>query len=145
MRTNMQGRMIAVTVGLAVAFALLVPAARAGSPHFVGQFTAVHNADDSLTISGKEAGLGNEDQVHIVVTATAECVNNGGHHPKAVNKAGVSAAGDFPVQNGRANYSLTLDAPVFQPPCDPPMSLEYVDVTVSDDTNGISEGGKGPY
>src|ERR1051325_10139873 len=80
MRSNIQGRMIAVTVGLVVAFALLAPVARAGSPNFVGQFTAVRNADGSLTISGKEAGLGSEDQVHIVVAATAECINGGGHH-----------------------------------------------------------------
>ena len=145
MRTNIQGRMIAATVGLAVALSLLAPAARAGQPHFVGQFTAVHNADDSITISGKEAGLGNESQVHIVITATARCINGGGKHPKAANKQDVSASGDFPVQNGRANYSLTLDAPAFQPPCDPPMTLDYVDVTVSDETSGISQGGKGPF
>jgi hypothetical protein len=137
--------MIAATVGLAVALSLLAPAARAGQPHFVGQFTAVRNADGSLTISGKEAGLGSEDQVHIVVDATAECINGGGNHPKAVNKEGVTGAGDFPVQNGKAYYSVTLYPPAFQPPCDPPMTIGYADVTVSDDTNGISQGGKGPF
>ena len=45
-------------------------AAFAGSPHFVGDIT-VTRSGSTLTVSGKEAGLGNEDQVHIVVTATA--------------------------------------------------------------------------
>ena len=145
MRSNMQSRMIATSVGLALAMVLLVPAVWAGSPHFVGQFTAVHNADDSVTISGKEAGLGNEAQIHIEITATAECINGGGNHPKAVNKEGVTGAGDFPVLNGKAYYSVTLYPPAFQPPCDPPMTIGYADVTVSDDTNGISQGGKGPF
>ena len=84
----------------------------AGSPHFI-KVTAT-TSGNTLTVEGKEAGLGNETQVHIEVTATAECVNGGGKHPKAVNKESVSAAGDFPVQNGKANFSLTLTA-TFQP------------------------------
>jgi hypothetical protein len=50
--------------------------------------------------SGKETGLGNEAQVHIVLSATAQCINNGGKNPKAGNKTNVAGAGDFPVQNG---------------------------------------------
>jgi hypothetical protein len=75
---------------------------------------------------------------HIGVTATAECVNGGGKHPKAVNKESVSAAGDFPVQNGKANFSLTLTA-TFQPDCSPPMTVRFSDVTVTDTTHGISK------
>lgn len=111
-------------------------AALAGSPHFVGAISVTRDGN-SLTVSGKEAGLGNEDQVHIVVTATAECINPGDHHPKAANKESVSAEGDFPVQNGKANFSLTLTA-TFQPDCTPPMSVVFTNVTVSDTTNGIS-------
>ena len=85
----------------------------------------------------KEAGLGNETQVHIEVTATAECINNGGKHPKAVNKESVSAAGDFPVQNGKAEFSLTLTAS-FQPECSPPMTVRFSDVVVSDTEHNIS-------
>ena len=137
MRSNMQSRMIATSVGLALAMVLLVPAAWAGSPHFVGQFTAVHNADDSVTISGKEAGLGNEDQIHIVITATAECINGGGNHPKAVNKEGVTGAGDFPVQNGKAEFSLSVTAS-FQPECVPPMTLAWTSVTLTDTAHNVS-------
>jgi hypothetical protein len=115
----------------------------AGSPHFVGDVTVARDGN-TLTISGKEAGLGNEEQVHIVVTATAECINPGDHHPKASNKESVSAEGDFPVQNGKANFELTLTA-TFQPDCTPPMTLVFTDVTVTDTTNGISASLSGTF
>ena len=117
--------------------ALAVPVALAGSPHFVGNATTATRTGDSLIVSGKEAGLGDEAQVHIVVSATALCINGGGNHPKAVNKESVSAEGDFPVQNGKADFSLTLTA-TFQPECSPPMTVEFTDVTITDTTNNIS-------
>jgi hypothetical protein len=118
-------------------------AAFAGSPHFVGDIT-VTRTDNSLTVSGKEAGLGDEDQVHIVVTATASCINPGQKHPKAANKQDVSAEGDFPVQNGKADFSLTVTA-TFQPDCTPPMTVVFSDVTVTDETSGISKSFPGTY
>jgi len=115
----------------------------AGSPHFVGDITITRDGN-SLTVSGKEAGLGNEEQVHIVVEATALCINPGSKHPKAANKESVSAEGDFPVQNGKANFSLTLTA-TFQPDCSPPMTVVFTDVTVTDETNGISKSFPGTF
>jgi hypothetical protein len=123
-------------LALAIA-AVAVPVAWAGSPHFVSNTVTATRTDDSLVVSGKEAGLGDEAQVHIVVTATAVCINPGGKHPRAVNKESVSAEGDFPVQNGKAEFSLTLTA-TFQPECSPPMTVEFRDVTVTDETSGIS-------
>jgi hypothetical protein len=114
-----------------------VPAAWAGSPHFVGSITA-SRTDDTLTVSGKEAGLGNEAQVNIQVSATALCINGGGHHPKATNKTGVSGGGTFPVQNGKADFTVTTSPPNFQPSCSPPMTVEFTNITVTDTTNGIS-------
>jgi hypothetical protein len=122
---------------LVVSFAIGVPAAHAGSPHFIHNAFSVSVSDTTLTVSGKEAGLGDESQVDIQVTATAECINNGGHHPKAVNKAGVAASGTFPVQNGKADFTLTATA-TFQPDCSPPMTVVFTDITVTDVTNGIS-------
>ena len=127
------------TVALATA-AVAVPVAWAGSPHFVDdtvQAVVSGTNGEILTVSGKEAGLGDEAQVHIVVTATALCINGGGNHPKAVNKADASSQGDFPVQNGKAEFSLTLTA-TFQPPCSPPMTVQWTNITVTDTTNGIS-------
>jgi hypothetical protein len=120
-----------------VALAIAVPVAWAGSPHFVDSTVNATRSGDSLIVSGKEAGLGDEAQVHIVVSATALCINGGGNHPQATNKEDVSTEGDFPVQNGKADFSLTLTA-TFQPPCSPPMTVEYTNVTVTDTTNNIS-------
>jgi hypothetical protein len=64
---------------------VLVAVAAAGSPHFVSSATSVTTAGNTLTVSGKEAGLGDETQVHIVLTATAACINPGDNHPKATN------------------------------------------------------------
>jgi hypothetical protein len=132
----MRRLVLSLVVALSAA-AVAVPVAWAGSPHFVSNTVTATRTDDSLIVSGKEAGLGDEAQVHIVVTATAECINGGGKHPKAVNKASVSAEGDFPVQNGKAEFSLTLTA-TFQPECSPPMTVRFTNVTVTDETNGIS-------
>jgi hypothetical protein len=128
-------RFIPAVLALVAAGAIGAPVAWAGSPHFIT--VSASRAGNSLTISGKEAGLGNEEQVNIVVSATAECINGGGKHPKAENKQSVSAAEDVPVQNGKADFSLTVTA-TFQPSCTPPMTLAFTNVTVTDTTNNIS-------
>jgi hypothetical protein len=111
-----------------------VPIAWAGSPHFV--FVNLLISDNTLTVSGKEAGLGNEDQINVVVTAEAACINPGTHQPKAANKESVSAAGVFPVQNGKADFTLVATA-TFQPDCSPPMTVSFTNITVCDLTNGF--------
>ena len=77
---------------------MTAPAAQAGSPHFINNAFSLSSTGNTLSVSGKEAGLGDETQIHFVLSATAECINPGGNHPKAPNKTSVSAAGDFPVQ-----------------------------------------------
>lgn len=114
-----------------------VPAVLAGSPHFVGGITVTRDGN-SLTVSGKEAGLGNEEQVHIVVTVSAQCINRGDHHPQAGNKESFPAEGDFPVQNGKANFTLTVTA-AFQPNCSPPMEVVFTEVKACDTTNNICQ------
>jgi hypothetical protein len=128
-------RLFAATSVLAVA-AIVAPAAWAGSPHFINSAFSISRSDNTLTVSGKEAGLGDEAQIHVVLSATALCINGGGKHPKAVNKESVNAAGDFPVQNGKADFTLSVTA-TFQPDCSPPMTVEFTDVTVTDTTNGL--------
>ena len=109
----------------------------AGSPHFVSNTVQATIDGNTVTVSGKEAGLGDEEQVSIVVTADAACINPGNKKPQAENKESFSAAGDFPVQNGKAEFSLTITA-TFQPDCTPPMTLVWSNITVTDTTNGIS-------
>src|SRR5438067_3515036 len=117
-------RFLTLSATALAALFLVMPAAWAGSPHFVDSTVTATRTDNTLTVSGKEAGLGDELQVHIVVTATALCINGGGKHPKAMNKMSMSMGGDFPVQNGKANFSLALTA-VFDPPCSPPMTVSF--------------------
>jgi hypothetical protein len=119
------------------AVAALSTVAFGGAPHFIKNAFAVTSSGNTITVSGKEAGLGDEAQVHIVLSATAECINPGGHHPKAANKTSVSSAADFPVQNGQAEFRLTATA-TFQPECSPPMTVVFSNITITDTTNNIS-------
>jgi hypothetical protein len=114
----------------------LATPAFAGSPHFVGDPVLTVDGN-SLTVSGKIAGLGNEEQVDVQVSGTAECVNRGNNKPSAANKDDVAANGTFPVQNGKALFELTATAS-FQPECSPPMSVVFSDVTVSVPNHGLS-------
>lgn len=125
----------AALIALAM-MALAVPAAFAGSPHFVNDITVTRDGN-TLTASGKEAGLGNETQVHIVLSADAACINPGSKHPKAANKESFSAEGDFPVQNGKAEFTLSLTA-TFQPDCTPPMTVVFTNVTLTDAEHNVT-------
>jgi hypothetical protein len=130
-------RFILLTGLVAAVAAVFAAVAVAGSPHFIDNSLSATTSGNTLVVSGKEAGLGDELQVDILVTASAACINPGGNHPEAANKESFSAEGQFPVQNGKAEFSLTLTA-AFQPDCSPPMSVQWSDVTITDLTNGIS-------
>ena len=88
------------------ALAVAVPLAWAGSPHFVDSTVTATRSGDSLIVSGKEAGLGDEAQVHIVVTATALCIGRSARrgsccrscHPAPARFGGASrlATGSWP-------------------------------------------------
>lgn len=106
----------------------------AGNPHFID--VSVTRDGNSLVVSGKETGLGNETQVHIEISADALCINPGSKHPKAANKADVAAGGDFPVQNGKAEFTLTGTAS-FQPDCTPPMTVVFTNVVVCDTEHNV--------
>jgi hypothetical protein len=129
-------RFLIILLAAIAASVFFLPTASAGSPHFVGTPTVTRDGN-SLTVAGKEAGLGNEDQVEIQVSVLAACVNRGGNFPEAENKEAFTATGTFPVQNGKADFSLTVTA-TFQPKCAPPMRVIFGDVTITDLTNGIS-------
>lgn len=137
-------RLIAVFFVAFFAFVVSAPAAVAGSPHFINNAFSISRDDNTLTVSGKEAGLGDEEQIHVVLSATALCINGGGNHPKAVNKSDLTAEGDFPVQNGKADFTLSVTA-TFQPECSPPMTVEFTDVTVTDETNNLTHSFPGTF
>jgi hypothetical protein len=125
--------LFAAVLAMLTAGLLYAAPAFAGSPHPVGSFE-VTRSGDNLTVSGKVAGLGNEDDITVTVTADAQCVNPGSQEPQAENKGAVLATAVVPVQNGKADFSLTGSAQT-DPRCNPPMTLVYqnVTVTVSDD------------
>jgi hypothetical protein len=117
-------------LGVAAVAALTVAGvALAGNAHFVGTPTLTVSGN-SITIAGKVAGLGNVPQIHVEISADAECINPGSNKPKAANKESVGAGDDFPVQNGKANFSLAATA-TFQPDCTPPMTLRFSNVTLT--------------
>ena len=122
-------RILAIAA-LAIAAVLVVAsAAFAGSPHFVGNPTATRSGD-ALTVTGKVAGLGDETQITVAVTADVACVNPGNNEPKAENKGDTIAEGTFPVQNGKALFSVTGVGET-SPDCSPPMTLRYSNVTLT--------------
>ena len=125
---------LALVLALTTAAFSVLPAL-AGNPHFVT--VTVTRSGSSLVLTGKEAGLGDEQQVSIEFNASASCINPGDNHPKAANKESVSATGTFPVQNGKADFTLNLTA-TFQPECAPPMTVQFSDVRVGDLTNSLS-------
>jgi hypothetical protein len=129
----MRRLIIATMLALAMAALAALPA-WAGSPHFVGTPT-ITRSGDALTVTGKVAGLGDETQINVSVTADVACVNPGNNEPKAENKGATIAEGTFPVQNGKANFSVTGTGTT-DPDCSPPMVLRYSNVvlTVSGDS-----------
>lgn len=137
-------RLIAVFFVALCAFVVSAPSAVAGSPHFVNNAFSISRSDDTLTVSGKEAGLGDETQIQVQLSATALCINGGGNHPKAVNKESVSATDTFPVQNGKADFTLSVTA-TFSPSCSPPMTVAFTDVTVTDLTNNLTHSFPGTF
>jgi hypothetical protein len=117
-------------VGLAVvsALVLIVTTVSAGNAHFVGS-PQISVSGNTVTVSGKVAGLGNVPQIDVTVSGDAACVNRGNKNPSAENKDSFSASGQFPVQNGKANFSLSLSA-TFQPDCTPPMRVEWSNISI---------------
>jgi hypothetical protein len=101
----------------------------AGHPHMVSCTQTVDGL--TLTVDGKEAGLGDETQVNIVLTAEAACINPGNKHPRAANKESLTETGSFSVQNGQALFQLSVTA-AFQPECSPPMSVIFTDISACD-------------
>jgi hypothetical protein len=127
-----------VLLTVVVAALMTAGAAVAGvtGAHFVGSPTASISGN-TLTVAGKVAGLGAVEQINVTVTADAACINPGSHKPKAANKESFSAMGDFPVQNGKAEFSLDLTA-TFQPDCTPPMTVVWSNIVITVTAPGVS-------
>ena len=86
-------RVVLVALLVLTTAALAVPAALAQSPHFI-RASATLNNDGTLTVSWKEAGLGNNQLISYTAsadaTATYVCVNRGGANPSAPSASGAT-------------------------------------------------------
>ena len=125
--------------------------ALAVSPHFINA-SGTLNANGSLTVSFKEAGLGTNQNIDYALTADATatyvCVNRGGANPSAQNKTTVSgpviATGTFASgKNGNVTASLTVQPPPSDISCPRGQTLElasvsYTNVVLTDTTNDVS-------
>jgi hypothetical protein len=142
--------LVALCAPLFIVLAMAAPA-YADSPHFI-RASGTLNANGSLTVNFKEAGLGTNQLIDYTLTADATatyvCVNRGGANPSAQNKttvAGpVSASGTFSSgKNGQVTASLTVNPPPSDISCPPGQSLElasvsYTHVVLTDTTNNVS-------
>jgi hypothetical protein len=129
----------------------IVPA----NAHFIGDASAVVDAAGALTVSWKEAGLGNNQNVDYTTTADAsgqfQYFNKGGNKPQGqpfqFGPTTVTASGTFASgKNGNITASLTADAPApTQEILDAQTSANWVlketvtysNITLTDTTNGI--------
>ena len=136
---------------LLLLFAAALPA-HAANPHFIQANAQL--VGTNLTVSFKEAGLGNNQNIDYTAsadaTATFVCVNRGGANPKATNKrtitAPTSATGTFSSgNNGQVVASITINPPGSGDfSCPSGQSLElaqvsYTNVDITDDTNNVTQ------
>ncbi len=145
---------LAVIAVLAVG--LFAEAALAANPHFVR--ASATRVGDSLVVSFKEAGLGNNQTVTIQASAdftrTDSCVNKGGKVPsdpkKTVTQGTTSRSGSFTSdKNGNIVGSLTLTTSTTLR-CPPGqratlISLSFSNVRVTDLTNNVSRSISGTF
>lgn len=125
----------------------------AANPHFIFATDSLNFDNGNLTCSWKEAGVGNNQNITYVcsasATATYVCINGGNANPSAANKTNVSgdvsAEGTFSSgKNGQITASLVVNPPgagSFSCPPGQTMGLaavSYINVLLSDTTNGIS-------
>jgi hypothetical protein len=127
-RIGILGGAVSATLAIGMVLGMLASSA-VSNAHFVGTPTATRN-DDTLTVAGKVAGLGDVDVITVTVTGDVACINPGTKHPKAANKEAFSFSANEPVQNGKALFSETVDGSQIDPGCDPPMTLQFSNVTV---------------
>ena len=141
---------LTVVVVAALTFWAVAASATSGA-HFFSATGSVNNSG-ALVVSWDEAGVG-QQQINYVLTAdstaTYACLNGGGNHPKAANKATfagplTSPSVGFLPQNGRVVGSISvgpLSAGSFSCPSGQTLvlaSVSYTNILLTDTTNHIS-------
>jgi hypothetical protein len=92
----------------------------AAQPHFVVGPTITTGAS-TVTACGKIAGLGNNQQIKIVlaVTATTTCTNRGGQVPPGLTETLVGSIDATSDKNGTVTFCVTTESATN--PCPNPM------------------------
>jgi hypothetical protein len=112
----MRHRIVFVLLTVLMALSIATPAALAQNPHFVVGPEISLNANNTVTATGSVAGLGNQN-IDVVLTAELSvevlCRNPGGNiAPGQTQQTTVTGtAEDVKVENGRATFSVTTEAP----------------------------------
>lgn len=141
---------IAVVAVSALTFWAASAAATSGA-HFFSTNASI-NDSGALVVSWDEAGVGQQTVSYTLTangSATYACLNGGGNHPKAANKATVNgpvdASGTFPAtKNGRVTGSLSAGPPgpgSFSCPSGQTLvlaSVSYTNIVLTDTTNGVT-------
>jgi hypothetical protein len=151
MRKTVRLTLTLATVSAAALTFWTVAASATSGAHFFSATGSV-NTSGALVVSWDEAGVGQE-QVNYVLsadsTAVYACINGGGNHPKAANKATVSGpltspSTGFLPQNGRVRGSISLgpiSAGSFSCPNGQKLvlaSVSYTNIILTDTTNNVS-------
>lgn len=128
------------------------PSFATSGAHFFPDTSASVDSSGELVIFIDEGGVGQQEvnySINWTASATYECFNGGGNHPKATNKATISAGGSASAQfnptNGRVEQSYTIPG---TPPgpgsfsCPSGQSLVFANAsysaTIVDTTNNAS-------
>lgn len=137
---------------LFLALGTMAAAVAASSPHFVrGPFASINTSNGNVTVSWKEAGLGDtvsvDYEASALGTARYQCVNRGGNCPAASNKqdvgAPVTARGTFDSgKNGSITASLEFVPPASSLACPggqvrKMVSVSYTNIALADLTNNV--------
>jgi hypothetical protein len=140
----------AVFACAALTFSVATASATSGAHFFSASGTVADNG--ALVVSWDEAGVG-QQQVNYVLTAnstaTYACLNGGGNHPKAANKATFSGpltspSVGFLPQNGRVQGSISvgpISAGSFSCPSGQTLvlaSVKYTNILLTETTNNVS-------
>ncbi len=124
-----------------------------GAHFFSDTSASVDLSTGGLVIHIDEGGLGQAQTDYTVTadaSATYQCFNGGGNHPKASNKqtVGSTVTSSFPVNpiNGRVQVTITVSGtPLAQGSFSCPsgqdlylQSVSYTAITIEDTTNGVT-------
>lgn len=151
-------RILVICVALFTALFLMggpahaAPDGSGGSPHFIKNATTASLSGSDLVVKFKETGLqsGSVETVTVAATlsATYQCINNGGRNPndpkKTTINVAVSESEDFTAdRNGNITGTVTVSAPEADTVLDCPSgqtailtAWKYTNISITDETSG---------